>query len=1149
MPASKILHHSHCENFRSPFGAVPAGSQVALSIDMDQQYLVSSVVLRLWQDAKGETLLKMEQKDADQDRIKYTAVVTMPEHGCLIWYYFLITTKSEQIVFYGNNPDQLGGEGALYTSPPPSFQITVYQRGAKTPAWLKHAVMYQIFPDRFYREDANVRSSKKNAVIHSNWENTPSYFKDPDTKEIIAYDFFGGTLKGIIRKLPYLKELGINVIYLNPIFEAQSNHRYDTGDYHKVDPMLGTNEDVALLCAAAKELDIRIILDGVFSHTGSDSKYFNREGHYDSIGAYQSKDSPYYEWYDFINYPEVYKSWWGFDTLPNVKETTKSYLDFMIYQEDSVLKYWLKKGISGWRLDVIDELPPEFSKPFYKTLKGMDPDAVIIGEVWEDASNKISYDVNRQYLCGREMDAAMNYPLRQIILQYIFGDKNGEATNRAVMSLYENYPKENFYAMMNLVGSHDVERILTLLGEAPSGGDMPAIAQGQYRLNEVQYQLALARLKIVSLWQMTFPGMPSIYYGDEAGMQGYKDPYNRGAYIWGKEDQSVQDWYKKIIALRNTYQALRTGTWIPVIAQDDIYGYVRQIVGGKDVFGQDAEDETFLIVFNRSKNQTHKVMIPVRGICHGMLTSMLEDGKPMQVRQGKIELELAPLQAIFYKQVKEVKLDRGAGILLHLTSLPSKYGIGDLGKSAYEFVNFLQQGQQKYWQILPLNPVGYGFSPYQSLSAFAGNPMLICLGKVVADFLLASKDIKVPYNVASDKVDFEQAWAFKEKCLRLAYKNFSQHSPGHGYKDFCEKQSYWLESYALFMALKKHFGEMSWDAWPAEIAQHQETAVVKYQKLLAEEVAYQKFLQYLFFKQWKELKQYANIRGVKIIGDMPIFIAHDSADVWSNQNLFCLDAQGRAAKVAGVPPDYFSETGQLWGNPHYAWNHMKEDAYAWWRNRFSTLLKLVDVIRVDHFRGFAAYWEVDGKAETAIEGKWVEGPGEAFFKTLETYFDKLPLIAEDLGVITDEVRDLKEQFAYPGMKVLHFELLSDENRKTAFCCEENCVVYTGTHDNNTTVGWYQEDLSDAELEAVGEVLQVNNIDVMEACWELIRYAYASNASAVIIPMQDLLTLGSEARMNLPGTVGHDNWKWAALPNALSQELASKLTDLCKLYKR
>lgn len=1142
---SLIVHNSRMRCYRMPGGAVSAGTKVKIGLDVAAELKAVSVKLRTWRDKAGEALIPMEGKASGKASVHYSCELNMPEQGCLIWYFFIIETAERQI-FYGNNAEGLGGEGQVCEGNPPSFQITVYRKGAVTPDWFKNAVMYQIFPDRFHRKgDALIR--KKGAVIHADWNDKPCYYKDVDTKEIVAYDFFGGNLAGIMEKLPYLKELGISVIYLNPIFEAASNHRYDTGDYHKIDPLLGTNEDFAALCRAAGEMGIKIILDGVFSHTGSDSKYFNREGHYAGEGAFQSVDSPYYEWYDFVNHPYGYNSWWGFDTLPNVKETTKSYMDFVINNDESVLKYWLRQGIGGWRLDVIDELPQEFSRRFFKVLKEENKDAVLIGEVWEDASNKVSYSVPREYLCGDEMDSAMNYPFRKILLDFVLGYVDAAGTNRKLLSLSENYPPENFYAMMNLIGSHDVERVLTLLGEAPSAEGMPAVYQAKFELGGAQYALAVKRLKLLSLWQMSFPGVPCVYYGDEAGMQGYRDPYNRGAYTWDHIDEDLQGWYKKIIALRNRHQALRTGEWIPLYDKGDVYSYARKIAGGKDTFGAAAEDDVFVAAFNRNAEEAREVSINVRGVCHGMLKDLLS-GETLKVRAGKITICLKPLQAVLYQQEKEGDLKRGAGVLLHPSSLPSKYGIGDFGKSAYEFVNFLLAAKQKFWQILPLNPVGYGYSPYQSPSAFAGNPLLISLGKLVSEGLLTPYDVKAPFTAKqAAKAKLSAVETFKKKCLRLAYKNFISRGVPADYKDFCQKQSKWLEDYALFMALKKHFHDAPWTKWSQPLIQREPSALAKYRRLLAEEVGYQKFVQYVFFKQWKALRLYANVRGVQIIGDMPIFIAHDSADVWANQGLFTLDEKGRAEKVAGVPPDYFSSTGQLWGNPHYRWDRMKEDDYLWWRERFAALYDLVDIVRIDHFRGFEAYWEVDGTAKTAVEGKWVKGPGADFFRAIEKYFGKLPVIAEDLGVITDEVTDLKDEFALPGMKVLQFELFLDENKKMGFSCEQNCVVYTGTHDNNTTVGWLQDDLDDETLEAVGELLAVEDIDTKEACFELIKYAYRSNAAVVIIPIQDWLSLPASARMNTPGTVG-ENWQWRAEPQVFSDGLAQKiaaLTDACK----
>ena len=415
-----VEHNSQKNYYRSIVGAAEVGSKIRLGIRIDTTDTIKKVTLRTWQDYASEKFWTLTTVDDTKEKF-YTITLKMPEVGCLFWYYFIIETE-DRTYFYGNNPEQLGGLGTLYDHLPPSYQITVYEKGAKTPDWFKHSVMYQIFPDRFCRVGDKM-IEKKGAVYHASWDDDPVYYKDPDTREIIAYDFFGGNIKGIESKLDYLKELGISVIYLNPVFESESNHHYDTGNYHKVDPIFGTNEEFRHLIDTAREKGIRIILDGVFSHTGAQSIYFNRDGRYDSLGAYQSPNSPYYEWYSFRNYPNEYDCWWDFWTLPNVRETTPSYMDFIIRNEDSVLKHWLNEGISGWRLDVIDELPIEFTETFYAELKRKDPDAVIIGEVWEDASNKIAYGFQRQYLCGREMDSAMNYPFREHLLNFLLGNE------------------------------------------------------------------------------------------------------------------------------------------------------------------------------------------------------------------------------------------------------------------------------------------------------------------------------------------------------------------------------------------------------------------------------------------------------------------------------------------------------------------------------------------------------------------------------------------------------------------------------------------------------------------------------------------------------------------------------------------------------
>lgn len=1148
-----VYHNSHEREFRSPFGAVSCNQTIKLRLHAPAETKPDFVVLRLWLEEQGEQNIDMTVVRETKQAVVYEATLTVPSEPGLVWYYFKIGAGGA-IAYYGNNSAMLGGVGKLYCHEPPSYQITVYKQGSTTPDWFKEAVMYQIMPDRFYNgePDGRVLNPKKGSLIHSHWDNIPFYIRETDTGRIMAYDFFGGNLRGIMTKLPYLKELGVTVIYLNPVFESPSNHRYDTADYHKIDGMLGDNELFAALCTEAKKYGISIFLDGVFSHTGSDSIYFNREGRYPVLGAYQSRQSPYYNWYRFRNWPNEYECWWGIDTLPNVDESEPSYVDFAITGPDSVSKYWLKRGAKGWRLDVADELPDEFIKEFRRSIKEVDPDSVLIGEVWEDASHKVSYGKLRKYLCGEELDSAMNYPFRNIVLDFVMGHKDAAETHRALMSLYENYPVQNFYAMMNLIGSHDVPRVLTILGEAPVADTLTIGEQAHYRLPDDKRKLAVARLKLASLWQMTFPGVPCVYYGDEAGAEGYKDPFNRGTYPWGNENTELLEWYKKIIGLRHKYDALKTGEWHCLHAEGDVYGYVRRVANGRDVFGRVKEDGVALVLLNRSTDKAVELSLDIRQWCSGPLVDVLQGDVEIQPDRGILRVSLQPLEGKLYIQTENPAFDRGCGILLHPTSLPSRYGIGDMGKEAYEFINFLSKSKQKLWQILPLNPVGDSYSPYQSPSAFAGNHLLISLGKLVQSGLLSASEIKGYPRCDADAVQFDKVRIAKEKLLRIAFQNFMTYDKPAAYAKFNRENAFWLDDYAFFMALKRYFSEAAWTEWPRPISRREEEAMDYYREILEEEIQYHKFLQYIFFSQWQALKHYAGQWKIKIVGDLPLFVAHDSSDVWANPQLFQLDETGRPIKVAGVPPDYFSKTGQLWGNPLYNWNEMAKDDYKWWRDRFEMLFKMVDIVRIDHFRGFEACWEVPAGEKTAVNGQWVEGPGGAFFATMKKYLGQLPVIAEDLGVITPEVEQLKQEFNFPGMRVLHFSFSCDEEGEyQPFSCSKNTVLYTGTHDNDTTVGWYTHLLS-GQPELAAMVKKAVGADeaasAYEVCRHMVEFAYNSNANTVVIPLQDLLELNSSARMNIPGTVG-TNWKWRSRKEHFTPELAARLAELAVKYRR
>ncbi len=483
-----------------------------------------------------------------------------------------------------------------------------------------------------------------------------------------------------------------------------------------------------------------------------------------------------------------------------------------------------------------------------------------------------------------------------------------------------------------------------------------------------------------------------------------------------------------------------------------------------------------------------------------------------------------------------MQLERAAGILLHPISLPSPFGIGDLGEGAYRFINFLALSGQKIWQVLPLNPIGYGESPYQAYSAFAGNFYLISPLELEKRGLLEKSELAEFPCLSEHKVDYSIVKFAKFKLFRLAYKRFRQQAYPVEYLKFLQKNKYWLSDYALYMAIKTSLGGLPWSQWPKDIATRQPEALLSYGLKLQEEIEFHHFLQYVFYSQWQSLLAYAHQRGIKIMGDIPIFVAADSCDTWVNPQWYYLEPSGRPAKVAGVPPDYFSKTGQRWGNPLYRWDEMKKDGYNWWVQRVRNLLENVDYVRLDHFRGFAAYWEIPAEEETAVKGRWVEGPGENFFTVLKAELGSLPIIAEDLGLITPDILQLKEFCGFPGMKVLQF--LSSE-QWAAEAENENVVYYTGTHDNDTLLGWYRKEI-EAGLDRPGGCPDI--------CWEFIELLYSSKAAWVIVPMQDILCLGSEARMNTPGTIG-DNWNWRLAKADLTDRLAGDLAELCRKYNR
>ena len=495
-------------------------------------------------------------------------------------------------------------------------------------------------------------------------------------------------------------------------------------------------------------------------------------------------------------------------------------------------------------------------------------------------------------------------------------------------------------------------------------------------------------------------------------------------------------------------------------------------------------------------------------------------------------------------------LTRTSGILLHPTSLPSPYGIGDLGQAAYDFIDFLEKAGQHLWQILPLTPTGYGNSPYSSFSAFAGQPLLISPEHLEKMGLLEEWELDTAPENNEDLVEYDKVSKWKTQIFKLAFSRFEMKEDKElkkQYRQFVKENTYWLNDYAIYMACRDMQGQKEWFKWDEKYLKSTQKVKAELKKTLKDEIKYYCFIQFLFYKQWAELKAYANEKGIKNIGDMPLFVSLDSADVWANPKLFQLDSKGYPTKVAGVPPDYFSETGQLWGNPLYNWEVHEKNQFQWWVARVRHQLALSDYLRIDHFRGLESYWAVPAEEETAINGTWVKAPGKALFETIEQELGKgLPIIAEDLGTITPEVIELRDHFGFPGMKILQFAFESEE--ESSFLPHQftttNCVCYTGTHDNNTTRGWYDS----ASEYSRDKVRRYMNTDANSIHWDFLRTCLGTIADYAIIPMQDILGLGEEGRMNVPG-VAENNWAWRYRKEDISDGLAEGLKETTKLYGR
>ncbi len=613
-----VEHNVLEPTYRNPIGAVTEGTRVQFSLR------------KLGGRAERATLILTGDKFYRQYPMaeigdRFTVGIKMPEEACALWYYFQIETTNGSHWFCA---DESGLRGKLYGYEAEGFRLTVYKKNFETPAWFRRRVMYQIFPDRFAFSDDDTaergiayhRGLGQTPELHASLDEPVRHTPRPFEKDYSPDDFYGGTLKGIEKKLPYLHELGIGVLYLNPIVEARSNHRYDTSDYRKVDPILGTNEDLSRLCRKAEELDIRIVLDGVFSHTGADSLYFNRFGSYPGKGAWQGKDSPYFSWYDFRHFPGEYRCWWGFKDLPEVDETNPKWQNFVITGRDSVVKTWLRRGAAGWRLDVADELPDEVLALIRRAAKEEKSDALVLGEVWEDAVIKESYGGRRNYALGYSLDSVMNYPLRKAILRFAHGWLDAYTLRDFLIGQQVNYPRPIYYSLMNLLGSHDVERLRSALAADSVIKDLSREDQLALSFSETKLEHAVILEKLCAAIQFAIPGVPSIYYGDEQGMCGVGDPFNRQTF---REDRSdLHEFYAALAARRNASAALSTGEARFFAASGDLLLILRWISDGKDVFGLPAPNAAWLVAVNRSMNDvsfTVDCSAAGHGLYHGRI--------------------------------------------------------------------------------------------------------------------------------------------------------------------------------------------------------------------------------------------------------------------------------------------------------------------------------------------------------------------------------------------------------------------------------------------------------------------------------------------------------------------------------------------------
>lgn len=1154
-----FAHDPYVPANRRPFGACKCSASVWLELDADAS--VRDGVQEVWlevfdsrsdalrdglADASGESVpfgddgviaegssedplsAQWTRYPMDECEQGYSVSLPLPDQPTVIYYRFRVKMGDDELL-YAKREDGRSTAGSVTMADAPSatpeasgFQITVYDPSFQTPDWFKGKVMYQIFPDRFARGQRGILSEGLESherrgwpvKVHVDW-NEPPDWEEPYE----PVDFYGGTLQGIEESLDYLESLGIDVLYLNPICEARSNHRYNTGDYEAVDPILGDWEAFESLARAAGERGMRIVLDTVLSHTGSASRYFNLDDSYDSLGAAQSEDSPFRDWYDFLSTSPYapYRCWWNDPTLPEIEELNPSWQSFMLGRrsagegevpsfedaneaEAGVLGTWISRGAGGVRLDVADEIPDEALEQVRACVKAADAQALIIGEVWEDATNKESYGSKRTYALGRSLDSVMNYPLRQALLDFALRNIDAQQLVAFLKTQQMNYPKPFYFACMNLLSSHDVERVRSVLDLGYQFRDLTRSEQVELvgSISEEADWRGASLQKIIALLMYMLPGIPCVYYGDERGLQGGRDPFCRATFPWDGQRAdcgiSLEGFYRRIARLKHSDEVLGEGDAV-------FYSYMRDIACVMRLSHEgEVGSGAFICIANMSerpvrialdllreraglsKRQKHWVRHYARDARCIFSTNEWAFSQPASIEDGMLDCCVDAQQAcvIQLNPGMDKPLEPGRGVICHITSVPNpsqdgkNKAHGKLGTPAKRFVDWLAEQGYRYWQILPLNPTDEFGSPYAGLSAFAGNVRLV-------------NEAELP--------EFDE----------------------DAYKAFRESNADWLVPYATFVAIKKLVGERPWRLWPSKYKEYDSDLASAPE--LAIEVEAECRRQFDFERQWEELHAYAKRKGIRIIGDMPMYVSADSADAWAYKRYLALDEDGNVAYQGGVPPDSFSAEGQLWGNPTYDWEALEENGFDWWIWRLRRMFHLYDYVRLDHFIGFSAYYRIPAGA-SALEGEWVDGPGLRLFQRACEELGPLPVVAEDLGLLTPESRQLVAQAGFAGMDVIQF---FDQDPLDGWHVQPRKMAFTSTHDTQTLVGWaksrYCHGLDEEEAASKAK----------EIAKRLRSHVLRSTAKVKMESLQDVLELDDSARMNVPGTCG-ENWTWQASPS-------------------